>query len=103
MAVAEMEDAVTLANRIGVQDEVECPDCGEPIEAAEDVIGVVFRCENLECMSVFDAEELFPDAYPERKCAAVLDAGGPDQELKLLRAENKLLRDTIASLLASND
>ncbi len=47
-------------NRIGYPDEAECPECGRMIEGAEDSAGIVYRCENMSCMAIFDGDELFP-------------------------------------------
>ena len=49
-------------NRIGYPDEVKCPECGRMIEGSEDSEGIVYRCENLSCMAIFDGAELFPPA-----------------------------------------
>lgn len=47
-------------NRIGYPETIECPECGCEVEGTEDVYGVVYRCEQHDCASIFDGDELFP-------------------------------------------
>ena len=47
-------------NRIGYPETIECPERGCEVEGEEDVYGVVYRCEQHDCGSIFDGDELFP-------------------------------------------
>ena len=48
------------------EQDYECPSCGDVLLRGQDKIGVTYQCLALDCMELFDADEIEPLTSPNK-------------------------------------